>query len=111
MRWFLFSCLWQEALSSDFSPTLCWMVLQSYGQPRVTKGLESYSHQVQTKQGILAGCPLTTTLLRVLYFRTLARLAQQHSSVSFWGPGRRLVHPLAHFQSSWSRPSQGLKTP
>ena len=21
-----FSCLWQEALSSDFSPTLCWMV-------------------------------------------------------------------------------------
>ena len=30
-----FSCLCQEALSSDFSPTLCWMVLQSYGQPRV----------------------------------------------------------------------------
>ena len=27
-----FSFLWQEALSSDFSPTICWMVLQSYGQ-------------------------------------------------------------------------------
>ena len=72
-----------RALSSVFSPTLCWMVLQSYGQPRLIKGLESYSHQVQTKQGILFGCPLATTLLRVPYFRTLARLAQQHSSVSF----------------------------
>ena len=78
-----FSCLWQEALFSDFSPTLCWMVLRSYGQRRVIKGLGSYSHQVQTKQGIWAGCPLATTLLRVLYLRTLARLAQQHSSVSF----------------------------
>ena len=38
---------------------------------------------MQTKQSILAGCPLATTLLRVLYFRTLARLAQQHSLVSF----------------------------
>ena len=59
------------------------MVLQSYGQPRVRTGLESYSHQVHTKQGILAGCSLATMLLRVLYFRTLALLAQQNSSVSF----------------------------
>ena len=36
---------------------------------------------MQTK--IWAGCPLATTLLRVLYFRTLARLAQRHSLVSF----------------------------
>ena len=78
-----FSCLWLEALSSEFSPTLCWMVLHSYGQPRVIKGLGSFSHQVKTKQGILAGCPMATTLLRVLYYRTLARLAQQHSSVTF----------------------------
>ena len=60
-----FSCLWQDALSSDFSPALRWMVVQSYGQPRVIKGLGSYSYQVQTKHGILAGCPLTTTLFRV----------------------------------------------
>ena len=25
----------------------------------------------------------------------------------FWGPGRRLVHPLALVQSSWPWPSQG----
>ena len=34
------------------------------------------------KGAILTGCPLATTLLRVLYFRTLAWLAQQHFSVS-----------------------------
>ena len=59
------------------------MVIQSYGQLRVITGLGSYSHQVQTKQGILAGCPMATTLLRVLYYRMLARLAQQHASVTF----------------------------
>ena len=102
-----FSCLWQEALSSDFSPTFCWMVLQSYGQPRVIKGLESYSHQVQTKQGIWAGCQLATTLLRVLYFRTLARLAQQHSSVSF---GVLVDDWSIHWRTS-NPHGRGLRTP
>ena len=83
------------------------MVLQSYGQPRVIKGLESYSHQVQTKQGILAGCPLATTLIESSVLQNISPAVPATFLGFLWGPGRRLVHLLAHFQSSWSRPSQG----
>ena len=93
-----FSCLWQEALSSDFSPTICWMVLQSYGQPRVIKGLgptscrrNSVGHHAFESSVLQNTSPAgPATFLGFL-----------------WGPGRRLAHPLTHFQSSRSRPSQG----
>ena len=65
------------------------MVLQSYGQPRVIKGLGSYSHQVQTKQGILAGHHFVES--SVLQDTSLAGPA---TFLGFlWDPGRRASNP------------------
>ena len=85
-----FSCLWQEALSSDFSPTLRWMVLQSYGQPRVIKGLGSYSPGAE-EAGHFGWMPFGHHFVEGSVLQDASAACSAAFISVLWGPGRRLV--------------------
>ena len=79
----LFSCLWQEALSSDFSPTLWWIVFAELLLTSCDQRAGELLPHVADETRHFGWMPVGHLVIGVLYFRTLARLAQQHSSVSF----------------------------
>ena len=75
--------LLREGLASGFPPTLLVMAIKLYRIPRVLKLLGALSLPYFSKQGIIAGCSLATSLLRALLYRSLVRISAQYDVISF----------------------------
>ena len=61
--------LLQEASATEFPARLCIMAILCYQLPRALLVMGSFSALVEAFQGILAGCSLAPTLLRVILLR------------------------------------------
>ena len=76
------SLLWREGLAVGFPPTLLVMAIKLYCLPRVIRLCGSHSVPYVSRQGIVAGCSLATSMLRALLFRSLVRIAQEYPRVT-----------------------------
>ena len=91
------SILLREGLASGFPPALLVMAIKLYMLPRVLKLFGAFSLPYKSKQGIIAGCSMATSLLRALMFRSLRRISAQFSIISFTagtGVRKRSTAPL-----------------
>ena len=68
-HWRLLQC----AKDEGFHPTIAWLALQVYGGVRRIRVDQAFSEPASVGQGIIAGCSLATTLVKVFMWKALDR--------------------------------------
>ena len=99
------TCLLKAAKETGASQELVYMAACLYRLPRRLRMFDSFSYELRTKQGIIAGCSLAKDLLKVLMWDTIMRTAAAHPLVRTMGFRRRCQSTMDRATSTTSRPS------
>ena len=75
-----------KALELDFPPLLLHHLLRMHSSPRVLVADEQCSRQILPRRGIVAGCPMATSMAKIFLCNIVGQLVRRRlpSSVSTW---------------------------
>ena len=76
-HWLLLRCAHEQG----FHPTLVWLALQAYSGHRRIRVDQAFSRGVRVNQGIIAGCAMATTLVKVFMWKVLDNAKAQYPTI------------------------------